>query len=135
MGVNFEFVFQQAFSRLGQNSLQTFSQEFEFGSQDGASAESRQQFLLACALHGLIQQNSVGRLLGESSSATSITTAKYAKESLVAEFGHDARKLERLLNGVEGMDGNASTFAEALIEVSLHGTTEASADTNISGPA
>lgn len=120
MPVNFGFVFQQAFGRLGPSSFQAFSQDFGFDNHDRATSEARKHLLSACVIYGLVSQEVVAVLLGNQSPQSAPVVARLSKDTLVAEYASDSRKLERLVIGMEGMDGNVSTIAEALIEVLLY---------------
>jgi len=115
--VNVEFLLQQAFGRLGSAAFPTYSHGFDFGAQDDVSLESRLQFLSSCVVRGLISQDSVERLLGSQAAPAPPGIAKITKETLVAEYNSDSRKLERLVHTMEAMDGNVSTVSNALVEV------------------
>jgi len=117
MPLEFEFSVQQAFSRSSASSFQSFPSDFTFGNQDAVLAEARQQFVYACALHGLISQGSIVGLLNGQVLANVPISIKLQKDILVAEHASDSRKLEFLISAMEKLDGNAGIVADSLIEV------------------
>lgn len=81
-------------------------------------SDVRQEFLFSCALHKLIPESSIERLLGENPMQTLPVGGQYVKHDLVAQISNNPERAEQLLNGIESMDGNAGAIVEAIAEVS-----------------
>lgn len=88
----------------------------------GPLSDARQEFLSACVMQGLITEEGVARLPGESSMLA--VSVRQSKEDIIRAYGKDVHKFHTLLSGVERTDGNAGVFAQALSEVSPCATWE-----------
>ncbi len=116
--MNFEFLISQALSRLDPNAFPSSSQSFGNGGNGVMLWNSRQEFLSACALHGLISEEGIERLLGGNHILTPSLGARYLKEDLLVQYMGNSQKFEQLVNGLQSMDGNVGTTADATMEVS-----------------
>ncbi len=79
----------------------------------------RQEFVFACAVHGLILEASVENLLGEKPMQSLPSHGLYEKDQLVQQIGANAQRAEQLIKEVELMEGNAGAIVAAIIEVRL----------------
>lgn len=112
-----EMCITQALNHIDRNAFPSFSQAFGDGvSVNSALSDVRQDFLFACALHQLIPEASIERLLGET--PMNGVAEKHLKENLVAQCSNNFERVEEYLNEMEGMDGNAGTIVQAMTEVS-----------------
>lgn len=83
----------------------------------GMLSEARQEFLFACALHKLIPEQSIERLIGDVPMQSLPEAGKYVKEDLVAQCTANPGRIEELIGELENMEGNAGEIASALVEV------------------
>ncbi|OJJ44775.1 hypothetical protein ASPZODRAFT_153654 [Penicilliopsis zonata CBS 506.65] len=114
--VPMEMCIRNALGRIDPNAFPSFSQMF---SMQGSTVLSdvRQEFLFACALHRLIPESSIERLLGENPMQTLPVGGQYMKDELVAQINANPERADQLINEVESMDGNAGTIVGAITEV------------------
>lgn len=105
--LDFEFVLSQAFIRY----------DIDLGSTTDFQISIRQEFLLACAMHGVIPEESIERLHGQQ--PTQGSPSRMTKEGIIMSYGNDVHKVPILLSGVERTDGNAVAFVHAIAHVSL----------------
>ncbi|KAK7550831.1 mediator of RNA polymerase II transcription subunit 5 [Phyllosticta citricarpa] len=111
-----EMCITQALNHIDRNAFPSFSQAFGDGvSVNSALSDVRQDFLFACALHQLIPEASIERLLGET--PMNGVSEKHVKENLVAQCSNNFERVEEYLNEMEAMDGNAGTIVAAMTEV------------------
>ncbi|EFQ98830.1 RNA polymerase II transcription subunit 5 mediator [Nannizzia gypsea CBS 118893] len=111
-----ELCITRALARVDPNTFPSFSEIF---STHGNSVLSdvRQEFLFSCALHKLIPESSIERLLGENPMQTLPNGGRFIKHDLVSQINNNHERAEQLLNGIESMDGNARAIVEAIAEV------------------
>jgi mediator of RNA polymerase II transcription subunit 5 len=111
-----ELCVTRALQRIDPNAFPSFSEIF---SMQGNSVLSdvRQEFLFACALHKLIPESSIERLLGENPMQALPVGGRYTKDSLVAQINANPERAEQLLNEIESMEGNAGAIVGAITEV------------------
>ncbi|EAS33065.3 RNA polymerase II mediator complex subunit Nut1 [Coccidioides immitis RS] len=111
-----EVCITRALSRVDPNTFPSFSETF---SMQGNSVLSdvRQEFLFSCALHKLIPESSIERLLGENPMQTLPVGGQFMKDTLIAQINNNPERAEQLLNGIESMEGNAGAIVDAIIEV------------------
>jgi hypothetical protein len=115
--VNSEMCIAQALSHIDPNAVPAFSQGFdELIGSNNSLAEVRQDFLNACALHGVIPANTIERLLGEPPMQAPPET-KYVKQDLVSQCKDNLEKVALFIDELENMDGNAGAIVAALTEV------------------
>lgn len=76
----------------------------------------RQEFLFALALHGLVDEAAIQGILGELPMMTLPRSGRYNSEDLVSQCQIDPDRVERLLEELEGLDGNAGAVAIAVVE-------------------
>lgn len=117
-----ELCITQALNHIDRNAFPSFSQTFDMAPVNSLLSDVRQDFLVACALHQLIPESSIERLLGETPMSSVPVGGKYIKENLVAQCSTNFERVEELLNEIEGMDGNAGAIVGAMIEVCIPST-------------
>jgi len=77
----------------------------------------RQEFLFALALHGLVEEAAIQGILGELPMMTLPASGRYNSEDLVSQCQLDPDRAERMLEELEGLDGNAGAVALAVVEI------------------
>ena len=77
----------------------------------------KQEFLFACALHGIIEETAIEGILGEVPLQT-MARRRYTQEELVSECIVDPERAERLVGEIDDMEGNSGAVVLALVEVS-----------------
>ncbi|KAB8698127.1 hypothetical protein FH972_026377 [Carpinus fangiana] len=121
-----EFIITQALGRLDAGQFHAFDSQGFGGSDMGGGAktnnstllsDTRQDFLFACALHGLIAEQSIERILGETPMQTLASGGRKTKESLLAEWNSNGQKTDALMQGITAMDGNAGAHVAAVTQV------------------
>ena len=113
-----EFCIEQALKFVDPNIFPSFASSFNnvLGS-DNSIGDVRQDFLLACVLHGLVLEESVPRIYGEVPMSALPAGGRYFKDNLVAQCQNNPQRLEELTNEIENMHGNAGAVVGALTEV------------------
>ena len=81
-------------------------------------ADARSEFLFACALHQLIPEQSIERILEETPMQGMSEAGKYEKDKLVTQCMENPARAEELIAELENMEGNAGEIVAALVEVS-----------------
>ncbi|PWY86256.1 mediator of RNA polymerase II transcription subunit 5 [Aspergillus heteromorphus CBS 117.55] len=114
-----ELCISHALSRLDPNTFPSFSQMFAMQSNTALS-DVRQEFLFACALHKLIPESSIERLLGENPMQTLPVGGPYNKDELVSQINANPERAEQLINEIESMEGNAGAIVGAITDVMHH---------------
>ncbi|EEP81932.1 conserved hypothetical protein [Uncinocarpus reesii 1704] len=111
-----ELCITRSLSRVDPNTFPSFSETF---SMQGNSVLSdvRQEFLFSCALHKLIPESSIERLLGENPMQTLPVGGQFTKDKLIMQMNNNFERAEQLLNGIESMDGNAGAIVDAITEL------------------
>jgi mediator of RNA polymerase II transcription subunit 5 len=113
-----EVCITQALSHLDPNAFPAFSQGFdELLGGSNSLADVRQDFLNACALHGLISPTTVERLLGEAPVQGPPET-KYDKKTLLEQCKNNFDKISVYIDELDNLDGNAGAIVGAFVEVS-----------------
>lgn len=124
-----EYIITQALSRLDPSQFHSFDSQVFDGGENGGSgpktnstvlSEARQSFLAACALQGLIAEQSIERIIGEATIPVMASTGRKTKATLLTEWNNNGQKMDILVNGVIAMDGNAAAYANAISQVSGH---------------
>ena len=96
----------------------TTSAMFDESSNSNPHTESvREEFCAACVLHGLVQRESLDKILGELSMSND-AREKYSKDKLVEDCLSDPEKIRGLIGEMENLDGNTGAVCQALVEVS-----------------
>ncbi|EEQ83598.2 RNA polymerase II mediator complex subunit Nut1 [Blastomyces dermatitidis ER-3] len=111
-----ELCITRALSRIDPNAFPSFSEMFAMQGNSILS-DVRQEFLFACALHKLIPEASIERLLGENPMQTLPVGGQLRREDLVSQINNNPERAEQLINELESMEGNAGTIAAAITEV------------------
>ncbi|ODH38206.1 hypothetical protein ACO22_02480 [Paracoccidioides brasiliensis] len=111
-----ELCITRALSRIDPNAFPSFSEMFTMQGNTILS-DVRQEFLFACALHKLIPEASIERLLGENPMQTLPVGGQLRREYLVSQINNNPERAEQLINELESMEGNAGAIAAAITEV------------------
>ena len=112
-----EYCISQAFLRIDPAAFPSFSQMFDSVERNGMLSEARVEFLLACALHQLIPEQSIETLLGEDPMQNLPTGGRYIKDQLMEQCRSNPVRIEELARELENMEGNAGEIASALVEI------------------
>ena len=114
-----ESCISQALNRMDPTAYISYTQMLDplVGSA-GMLADARAEFLFACALHGLIPEQSIERILEDPPMQSMSEAGKLEKDKLLAQCMESPARAEELIVELENMDGNASEIVAALIEVS-----------------
>jgi mediator of RNA polymerase II transcription subunit 5 len=112
-----EMCITQALGQVDPNAFPAFSQGFDdiMGNNNSLS-DVRQDFLNACALHGIIATGTVERLLGETP-MQGPPEVKYDKKTLLEQCKNNFDKVNMFVDELENLDGNAGAIAGAVAEV------------------
>ncbi|EEA27945.1 mediator complex subunit [Talaromyces marneffei ATCC 18224] len=111
-----EMCISHALNRVDPNAFPSFSQMFEMQGNTVLS-DVRQEFLFACALHRLIPESSIERLLGENPMQTLPVGGRYVKNDIVAQILSNQGAADRLISEIELMEGNAGAVVAAVTDV------------------
>jgi len=112
-----ELCITQALGHIDLNAFPALSQGFDdLLGANNALADVRQDFLNACALHGLIPTGTIERLLGETPMQGPPAT-KYVKQDLISQWKENLDKVNMYIDELENMDGNAGAIVVAITEV------------------
>lgn len=106
---------RQALGRIDPSAFPSFSQMYGFS----LLSEARQEFLFACALHQLIQEQSIEEILGDVTMQSLPAGGRYIKDDLVSQCTANSTRIDQLIGELENMEGNAGAIAGAVIEI-LH---------------
>jgi mediator of RNA polymerase II transcription subunit 5 len=112
-----ELCISRALNRVDPNAFPSFSQMFEMQGNTVLS-DVRQEFLFACALHRLIPESSIERLLGENPMQTLPVGGRYEKDDLVPQITSHHQRADQLISEMESMEGNAGAIVGAFTDVS-----------------
>ena len=78
----------------------------------------RQDFLFACALHGVIGEQEIQGILGELPMSAMPSSGRYDYRMIMSECNVDPSRVDRLLEETEGVEGNSGAVVAALFEAS-----------------
>ena len=112
-----EYCISQAFLRIDPAAFPSIFQMFDSVGRNGMLSEARVEFLLACALHQLIPEQSIETLLGEDPMQNLPTGGRYIKDQLMEQCRSNPVRIEELAKELENMEGNAGEIASALVEI------------------
>lgn len=115
--ISMEMCISHALNRVDPNAFPSFSQMFEMQGNNVLS-DVRQEFLFACALHRLIPESSIERLLGENPMQTLPVGGRYVKDNIVAKILSNQGTADNLISEIELMEGNAGAVVAAVTDVS-----------------
>jgi mediator of RNA polymerase II transcription subunit 5 len=112
-----EMCISQALSHVDPNAFPSFSQGFDdiMGSNNSLS-DVRQDFLNACALHGLVPAGTVERLLGEAP-LQSPPEKRHERKELLSQCKSNFDKVSMYIDELENLDGNAGAIVGAVTDV------------------
>jgi mediator of RNA polymerase II transcription subunit 5 len=112
-----EICITQALNHVDPNAFPAFSQGFDdMMGNNNSLADVRQDFLNACALHGLVTTATVERLLGETPMQGPPET-RYDKKMLFEQCKNNFDKISMYIDELDNLDGNAGAIAGAIVEV------------------
>ena len=112
-----EMCITQALSHVDPHAFPSFSQGFDdiMGSNNSLS-DVKQDFLNACALHGLIPVGAVERLLGEAP-MQGPPSKRYERKELLSQCKSNFDKVSTYIDELESLDGNAGAIVPAVTDV------------------
>ncbi|KAF2737281.1 mediator of RNA polymeras-like protein II transcription subunit 5 [Polyplosphaeria fusca] len=115
-----EMCITQALTRVDANAFPAFSQSFDdmLGTNNSLS-DVRQDFLNACALHGLLPASAIERLLGETPVQGPPET-KYNRKDLLNQCKENFEKVNLFIDEIDNLDGNAAAIVGALADFITH---------------
>ena len=113
-----ESCISQALNRMDPTAYISYTQMLDPMGSSGMLADARSEFLFACALHGLIPEQSIERMLEETPMQGMSEAGKYEKDKLVTQCMENPARAEELIGELENMEGNAGEIVAALVEVS-----------------
>ncbi|KAL1994315.1 hypothetical protein VTN49DRAFT_2984 [Thermomyces lanuginosus] len=111
-----EVCISNALSRVDPNAFPSFSQMFEMTGNTVLS-DVRQEFLFSCALHRLIPESSIERLLGENPMQTLPVGGRYIKDNIINQITSSQDRADQLISEIESMEGNAGIIVAAITDV------------------
>ncbi|KAH8693155.1 putative RNA polymerase II mediator complex subunit Nut1 [Talaromyces proteolyticus] len=111
-----EICIGHALNRVDPNAFPSFSQMFEMQGNTVLS-DVRQEFLFSCALHRLIPESSIERLLGENPMQTLPVGGRYVKEDIATQIHSNQERADQLISEIESMEGNAGAIVAAVTDV------------------
>ncbi|KAA8894440.1 mediator complex, subunit Med5 [Sphaerosporella brunnea] len=76
----------------------------------------RQDFLFACALHGVIGEQDIQGILGELPLGA-MPSGRYNYREIQGQCAADPRRVDQLLEEIEGVEGNSGAVVRALYEI------------------
>ena len=94
-----------------------YTQVVDSSSLSGTLAETRSEFLFACALHQLIPEHSIEGMLGEVPMQSMAEAGRYSKDELVSQCTARSARIDELIGELENMEGNAGDIVGAIVEV------------------
>ncbi|KAF8533805.1 mediator complex, subunit Med5 [Trichophaea hybrida] len=81
------------------------------------TVDLRQDFLFACALHGVIGEQDIQGILEELPLGAMSASGRYDTQDLITQCLSDPMRIDRLLEEIEGVEGNSGAVVRALFEV------------------
>jgi mediator of RNA polymerase II transcription subunit 5 len=112
-----EMCIGHALNRVDPNAFPSFSQMFEMQGNTVLS-DVRQEFLFSCALHRLIPESSIERLLGENPMQTLPVGGRYVKDDIATQIHSNQERADQLISEIESLEGNAGAIVAAVTDVS-----------------
>ena len=98
---------RQALERLDPSSSQSF----------GLLSETRTDFVFACALHGLVLENHINDILGETQLTELPSGGKYTSEMIINAITSDTDRVDHYVTELENTEGNSGAIARGIVEV------------------
>ncbi|KAH7389637.1 mediator complex, subunit Med5 [Phaeosphaeria sp. MPI-PUGE-AT-0046c] len=115
-----ELCITQALGHVDPNAFPAFSQGFDdMMGNNNSLADVRQDFLNACALHGLMTTATVERLLGDTPIQGPPET-KFDKKTLLDQCKNNFDKISMYIDEIDNLDGNAGAIVGAIVEFVTH---------------
>jgi len=81
------------------------------------TVDLRQDFLFACALHGVIGEQDIQGILEELPLGAMSASGRYDTQEIINQCLSDPMRIDRLLEEIEGVEGNSGAVVRALFEV------------------
>lgn len=81
------------------------------------TVDLRQDFLFACALHGVIGEGEIQDILGELPLGAMPGSGRYDAQEILTQCVVDPMRVDRLLEEIESFEGNSGAVVRALFEV------------------
>lgn len=81
------------------------------------TVDLRQDFLFACALHGVIGEQDIQGILGELPLGAMPASGTYSAQQILAQCATDPSRVDKLLEEIESTEGNSGAVVRALFEV------------------
>jgi len=107
----------QALGRVDPNAFPAFSQGFDdIMGNNSSLSDVRQDFLNACALHGLLSITAVERLLGETP-MQGPPEIRFDKKQLLEQCKNNFDKVNTYIDELDNLNGNAGAIVGAVTEV------------------
>lgn len=114
-----ELCITQALGHIDPNAFPAFSQGFDdIMGNNNSLADVRQDFLNACALHGLLTTATVERLLGDTPIQGPPET-RHDKKTILDQCKNNFDKISMYIDEIDNLDGNAGAIVGAIVEVSI----------------
>ncbi len=116
-----ETCIRNALGRIDPHTFPSLSQLYDPVGRNSVLSEARQDFLFACALHGLIPEKSIEEILGDVPMQSLPASGVLRKDDLVRQFTTNPAKIDQYISELESVstEGNAGAIAGAIIEI-LH---------------
>lgn len=116
-----ESCIRHALSRIDRHAFPSLSQMFDPLGRNSLLSEARQDFLFACALHGLIPEKSIEEIQGDVPMQSLPASGVLLKDDLVRQYATNPAKVDQYIADLESanMEGNAGAIVGAIIEI-LH---------------
>ncbi|QKX56374.1 uncharacterized protein TRUGW13939_03475 [Talaromyces rugulosus] len=111
-----EMCIGHALNRVDPNAFPSFSQMFEMQGNTVLS-DVRQEFIFSCALHRLIPESSIERLLGENPMQTLPVGGRYVKDDIATQIHSNQERADQLISEIESLEGNAGAIVAAVTDV------------------
>jgi len=110
----------QALGRVDPNAFPAFSQGFDdIMGNNSSLSDVRQDFLNACALHGLLSITAVERLLGETP-MQGPPEIRFDKKQLLEQCKNNFDKVNTYIDELDNLNGNAGAIVGAVTEFISH---------------
>lgn len=120
MPINPAMLLQQAFTQIDATVDLSLSAA-SLAVQDIKSTidTTRVQLISSCLLHGVVAEAAIPQLLGAHASEVARSKMRQSKQSLTDELARNPQRLEHFLECFGNLDGNASAYVSAVVEVRL----------------
>ncbi|KAI9852775.1 MAG: mediator complex subunit [Vezdaea acicularis] len=111
-----ELCISQAMKSVDPDAFPSLSSMFDL-TDSNIIPDTRQDFLFACCLHGLVAESSIEQLLGEEPMQTLPSVGRYTEKELLNRCLVEPGKLESLVGELEDTTGNSGAIANTVTQV------------------